>query len=456
MKVAVVGGGAAGLAAGAALKRAGVEVTLFEAEQSVGGKLRTVERDGFRCEDGPNSLTPQSVTALRIVRQHALEVASAMPPRTRYVVRAGKMRAMAPPRLAGVLSVGAWARLALEPLAVLRPGQQRQARQDESLRELMVRHLGTEAGELASRLLASGVYAGDPRALSARDAFPRLTSLLEHSSSFFVGALRRSVSRRGPKGDGDRPASLWIPARGMGALAQALAEELGSAVRVGTRVERLDLGGPSGGYRIELGGRSVQVDGVICALPPREAALLLSPLAAGAQELSLIRSSPMAVIHLGYRAEDLARKPSGFGVLDGDGSLVVAGVLFPSSLFAGRAPEGHVLFTCLLGGLLHPGLLDLDDAGLAALCRADLRKLFGVTAQPVFERVARWNEAVPQPELGHRERLARVRAALAALPALELAGAAYDGVAVEQVLQGGERAAERLLGRLKHEPRGAG
>jgi len=449
MKVAVIGGGAAGLAAGVALKRAGVEVVLFEAEKSVGGKLRTVERDGFQCEDGPSSLTPQSVTAFRIARQHALEVASAAPPRTRYVVRAGRMRAMAPPRLAGVLSPGAWARLALEPLAVLRPGQRLKAQQDESLRELMVRHLGAQAGGLAANLLANGVYAGDPRRLSARDAFPRLSSLVEHSSSFFVGAVKRSLANRGQKARGDQPQSLWIPAKGMGALARALASELGSGVRLWTRVERLALAtsGP-GAFTLALADGQLQVDGVISALPPGEAARLLAPLAAGAEELKQIRSSPLVVVHLGYRIDDFARKPQGFGVLDGDGSLRLLGVLFPSSLFGGRAPEGHLLFTCLLGGLLHPEMLELDDAALAALCRTDLQKLFGVTRPAVFERVARWREAVPQPELGHRERLARVRGALAGLPPLELAGAAYDGVAVEQVLQGGEKAAERLLARL--------
>jgi len=108
-----------------------------------------------------------------------------------------------------------------------------------------------------------------------------------------------------------------------------------------------------------------------------------------------------------------------------------------------------VLLTCLAGGILHPEVLDLDDAALVSLCCDDLRRLLGVTTPPVFERVVRWREAVVQPELGHRDRLARVVAALAPLPPVELAGAAYDGVAVEQVLAGGERAAARLLGRLQ-------
>jgi len=459
MKVAVLGGGAAGLAAGVVLKRAGVEVALFEAEQAIGGKLRTVDWDGFRCEDGPNSLTAQSRAAFRIAREHGIEIAPAGYPKTRYVFRRGKLRAMAPPRLAGLLSASGWARLALEPLAVLTPSSRRKAKQDESLNELMTRHLGVEAGGLASTLLANGVYAGDPRLLSARDAFPRLSSLTKHSSSFFMGALRRSLANRGAKADRDQPSSLWIPAKGMSELVRALAEEIGAGVRLGTRVQRLEISHPSGepggrvGYDVGLGDGQARVDGLICAMPPGEAARLLTPLAPTAAALRQIRSSPLAVVHLGFRIADFASKPEGFGVLDGDGSLGLLGVLFPSSLFAGRAPEGHVLFTCLLGGILHPEIVELDDAALGLLCRADLQRLFGLTSPPVFERVARWSEAVPQPELGHRERVRQVREALAGLPPMEIAGAAYDGVSVEQVLEGGEKAAERLLGRLSMAPR---
>jgi oxygen-dependent protoporphyrinogen oxidase len=178
----------------------------------------------------------------------------------------------------------------------------------------------------------------------------------------------------------------------------------------------------------------------------------LSPLAPGVGELERIRSAPIAVVHLGFRASDFPRPPRGFGALDGDGSLGLLGVLFVSSLFAGKAPEGRVLLTCLMGGVLRPEALRSDDATLALQCRDDLRRLMGVTAEPEFQRVARWEEAVPQPEVGHRALLGRVALALAGLPPLELAGAAYDGVSVEQVLESGERAAARLLGRLRIGP----
>src|SRR5262249_1802723 len=132
-----------------------------------------------------------------------------------------------------------------------------------------------------------------------------------------------------------------------------------------------------------------------------------------------------------------------------DGSLSLLGVLFVSSQFGGKAPQGQVLLTCLVGGLLNAEALRSDDATLVARCREDLGRLLGVTAEPGFTRVARWEEAVPQPELGYRKLLTGVKEALVQQPPLELAGAAYDGVSVEGALAGGERAAARLLARLR-------
>lgn len=449
VKIAVVGAGAAGLAAAGALHRGGAEVLIFEAEARVGGKIRTALADGFLCEDGPNSLTADSATAWRLVRESKLAVLSARPPHTRFVVRRGEML---PAPSSKLLSPAGWARLLAEPLVALLP----HSRGDESLREFFDRHLGEEAGTLASTLLANGVYGGDPQLLSARAAFSRLVALEDEGRSLFVGGLwrglraRRSVVTQARNGESR---SVWVPAAGLSALSEALAERVRSSVRLSTPVEAVHR--RTAGYTLALGGASrttVEVDGLLCALPPAPAAALLHPLWEGLSTLAEVRSAPMAVVHLGFHLEDFARAPRGFGVLDGDGSLQLLGALFPSSLFEGRAPKDHALITCMVGGMRHPDLAGFDDAALSSLCREDLRRLLGVVRPPVFQRVARWPAAVPQPELGHAARIATARMGLRSLPPIELAGAGYDdGAAVDQVLQSGEAAAGRLLARLAGE-----
>jgi oxygen-dependent protoporphyrinogen oxidase len=157
----------------------------------------------------------------------------------------------------------------------------------------------------------------------------------------------------------------------------------------------------------------------------------------------------VAVVHLGVRASDLATPAEGFGLLDGDGSLAVLGVLFLSALFPARAPAGHSLLTVLIGGSAHPERVSLAEGALVDLARDELKKVLGLKGLPVYARVVRHAEAIPRYELGHAARVASAEAACRPLPPLVLAGAAYHGVSVGRAVQGGREAARTLRARLE-------
>ena len=70
--VAVVGSGAAGLAAAFRLERAGLRVRLLERSELVGGRMRTVSRDGFLIEEGPSGLTRGHRSIMGIVSDAGL------------------------------------------------------------------------------------------------------------------------------------------------------------------------------------------------------------------------------------------------------------------------------------------------------------------------------------------------------------------------------------------------
>ena len=299
-------------------------------------------------------------------------------------------------------------------------------------------------------VLANGVYGGDPRLLSARDGFGRLAALETRARDLSLAQAFRAFRGRArkPSSAAHAPKTLWSLAGGLAGLATALGEKVWDSVRLGTEVLRVAR--VAEGYQLTLGGAGAgqaQVDGVICALPPSAAAALLAPVSERAESdrpvcerveaLRSVRSSSIAVVHLGFREEAFRALPRGFGALDSDGSLGLLGVLFPSSLFPNRAPSGQLLLTCMLGGVLHPLPDAFDDEVLTFLCLEALRRLFGVARAPVFSRVVRWREAVPQPRPGHARLVAEVFAALRGLPPIALAGAGYAGVSVEQALQSG-------------------
>ena len=155
-----------------------------------------------------------------------------------------------------------------------------------------------------------------------------------------------------------------------------------------------------------------------------------------AAELAGVRYATVHVVALGYRREDAADEPDGFGyIAPGHLRRDVLGVQWCSRIFPDRAPPGFVLWRALVGGAQRPDLTGLSDDELVRRVHAELVHALGVTGPPAFVTVVRWPTAIPQLELGHPARLARVRALAANHPGLHLAGNWSAGVALNDVTE---------------------
>ncbi len=407
MRVAVIGGGVAGLSAAHELLRRGADPVVFEAAARAGGKVGSRSERGWLTEDGPHFLA-RPLDALLDTAGLRGEVVKPQGPLTRWVHHEG--RALRAPSLRLLLRAGA-------PRALLEPLFARPLREDMSLRDFLVARLGRNAGGLAGAVMAAGVYAGDPALLSARDAFPSLAE---------SGSLLGALFRRRP--------GIWSLQRGLGSLPSALAASLGDRLRLGTPAMQLEPSWTVNGERF---------DAAVLALPaPAAAALARSFAPALAGSLQQFRAAPVALVHLGFAHGAL---PRGFGLIDADGALHALGTLLPSSMLSGRAPEGKVLATAVCGGALHPERAALPDTQLAEAVLGDLRRLLGLRRDPEYLRIVRHPAAIPQYAPGHRDRVQAARALSSSFPRLELAGASYDGVSVPDVANSGAAAAARLL-----------
>jgi oxygen-dependent protoporphyrinogen oxidase len=91
-----------------------------------------------------------------------------------------------------------------------------------------------------------------------------------------------------------------------------------------------------------------------------------------------------------------------------------------------------------------PHALQFDDAEITALVRRELRPLLGVTAEPADSLVTRWGGGLPQYAVGHVERVARIRAAVAGVPGLGVCGAAFDGVGIPACIASARAAVDRV------------
>jgi protoporphyrinogen/coproporphyrinogen III oxidase len=442
MRVVVIGGGIVGLTAAFRLRQRGADVLLLEAGSRPGGHAVTVHEDGFLVEGGPNGFLrrahEEGPGAAALIGDVGLgEALLEAPPaaRRRFVVRGGRLRRVpdSPPALvtSDALSPLGKLRVLLEPFA-RRP----RAEGEESVFEFASRRVGREAAEVLVDTAVAGISAGDSRELSVAAAFPLMAQMeREH------GSLIRAMLARRPQ-----PPRLVSLAGGMGTLTDALAARLGGALRTGARVHRLAREGAS--WRVVLeAGESLEADRVVLAVPASQAAPLLIDVDAGlACDLAGFPYAGLAVVALAFRAASVPVPLDGYGYLvPRDEGLPTLGVVWESSLFAGRAPAGQLLVRAMLGGARHPGVVALDEDELVRRARRDLARVLGVQDPPLRTWVWRWPQAIAQYTRGHLVRVARARARVARLPGLELCGTSYDGIAFASGVASAERAVERLL-----------
>jgi oxygen-dependent protoporphyrinogen oxidase len=314
---------------------------------------------------------------------------------------------------------------------------------EESIADFVARRLGAEFRDWAIDPFVSGVYAGDPYKLSVRAATGKIYALEAGYRSLFIGALARLIQR---KTSGPMPAGKLVGLRsGMQSLPLALSQALGDAVRAGEPAEALSRG-EDGVWTARTSGGEYSAEQLVLALPAHECAGLLRPLDATlADELDAIDYPPVATVALGFRREQVRHPLDGFGALIPRLlNIPTLGALFSSTLFPGRAPEGHVLITAFLGGARNRSVADMEESAIIAQVVKDLSELLGIQGEPVFSRTLLWREAIPQYEIGHLERIARVDERLGALPGLHVRANWRDGISVSDCLTNAHDLAQSL------------
>jgi oxygen-dependent protoporphyrinogen oxidase len=240
---------------------------------------------------------------------------------------------------------------------------------------------------------------------------------------------------------------------GLHALPTAVARALGDAVRLQTRVVgmRRVADGWSLALRTPRGDHALAADAVLFAGPAHAIGAMALPgrLAAALAPVAAVEHAPVATLALGFRRADVAHPLDGFGALAPAAErLQLLGVLFGSSIFAGRAPDGHVLLTCFLGGVRRPGPAAVPASELLPPVLAELRDLLGVSGAPTFVRHTAWGRAIPQYTVGYDAVTRAIAEAERDEPTLALAGQYRAGAAIGDCVRSGLAAAERLAAAL--------
>jgi len=454
--VVVIGAGIAGLTVAFELRRRwpSDRVTVLEASQRVGGKLHAIEIAGHRYDVGAEMVLAVVPDALSLIEDVGLADQIVHPSTTSAsIVVDGRHHPIPTGTVLGVpasvddlagsdlFSPAALARIRAEPDST---GPLLSA--DESVGGFLRPRLGDEVVDLLVEPLLGGVYAGRADALSIMATMPALAQTLRHEPS----VLRAAASVRREPGAGPVFATLR---GGLATLTDALVERLveasGAEVRLGTTVRAVRAVRRSGsGYLIECGpepgAKVIVADAVVIAVPPPNAARLLRPLAPRAADgLEEIPMASMAIVALAWPDPQLSL-PQGSGLLvpPASGGLVKA-VTISSNKWAHLSEPG-VLVRASIGRMGEERDLQRGDADLLSAAGREVAELLGLDGPPSEGAVTRWGGGLPQYTVGHLDRVATVRSAVAEVPGLAVAGAAFDGVGVPATIRSAHAAVDAL------------
>ncbi len=435
----VVGGGLAGLVAASDLVEAGRRVTVLEASPRVGGKLLLGEVAGVEVDLGAESMLARRPEGVEVARRLGLDVThpatASASVWTRGALRPLPRSVMGVPgdldevAASGVLSGAGLARLRDE-----QPGAHVPDGEDVPVGELVAERLGDEVVDRLVEPLLGGVYAGHARNLSARATVPQLVA-------WSGGSLVAAASTALAEASGS-PVFAGIVG-GIGRLPLALASLLD--VRTGATVRELRR--TPGGFELRVGPTTAaEVVGAAeggGAPPAAPAARLLAEVApTAAAELAAVEYASVAIVTLAFRESDLpALIGSGFLVPPVDGRTIKASTFSFNKWDWVRAAGGDLrLLRTSVGRHREESVLQVPDEELVEVSLRDLGDAIGLTARPVDAHVQRWGGGLPQYAVGHLDRVARIRAAVARVPGLAVCGAAYDGVGIPAVIGSARRA----------------
>ena len=483
--VVIVGGGIAGLAAAFFLRDEAVRVTVLEGSPRLGGKLSVSEIAGVAVDEGAEALLVTRPEGTGLIAQAGLDGERVEPGTTSSAIwTLGALRPLPRRQFMGVPSDLA----ELAKSGVLTGDGVARASQDLLLPPTtrdgdvpVAGYVGARFGaEVVDRLvdpLLGGVYAGRSADLSFDATMPALSaasrryrSLAEAARSLLPAAVgdREDGPAAGTRSGGSVFTTL---AGGLGVLPSYLAKASGAEIRTSSMARELSRR-PAGEpvWRLAVGSAAaqerVEADAVILAVPARPAGRLLAGVpgaSAAVTAFTEISYASMAIVTLGYPrsafpgASLAALGWSGYLVPAVDGRAVKA-VTFSTVKWphlagvTARGSEPLEIVRCSVGRIGEEAVLQRADDDLVALAAAEFAQATGVRGAPVASRVTRWGGALPQYTVGHLDRVARIRAAVASQPGLAVCGAAYDGVGIPACVATARAAVSQVMTLLTVRP----
>jgi len=446
----IIGAGLTGLSSAHFLAKSGIPFLSLDKNAKPGGVINTHSENGFTYETGPNTGVLGSNEIVEVFEDLKglceLETANETANK-RYILKNGKWKPLPSGLLSGIKT----------PLFTLKdkirilgePFRPKGKNPHETLADLVKRRMGKSFLDYAIDPFIKGVYAGDPNILIPKYALPKLYNLEQDYGSFIGGAIKKGFKKK-PEADKKVTRKVFSAKGGLTNLARAMFQKAGEN---NFRFNATDLTiEPQNGQYLarwkENGSQQeISANNIIFTGGSFELTAVFPFLEKKVTEtITNLRYARITEVTLGFKQWK--------GIpLDGFGGLIpskekrqVLGVLYMSTLFEGRSPEGGGLLTVFMGGINNSELSDYPDQKIRKIIEQEIPDLMGIQEfQPDLFKVTRYDYAIPQYDVNSGLRFEAIEKVEKQYPGLFLGGNMRDGIGMADRVKQGKMLADQII-----------
>ncbi len=440
MKIAIIGGGISGLTTAFYIKkyRPETEITLFEKESSLGGKMMTKNIDGFLFEEGSNGFLSNKPDTLELVKESGGEellMRSSDNARVRFIYKDALHQLPETPLAflkTPLLSTFGKLRVAGE---IFIPAKKDDS--DETLQSFGYRRVGKEMTDAFLDPMVAGIFASAPDKISVNAAFPAVVRLEKEYGGLFKGMLKKKKKDAGPGG------ILMSFKGGVSSFIDLLANSLKIEIKTEVSIENLSKINQK--YLLHVEGQAQEFDTVVLSTPAYESAEIIKQIDPQLSKmLDDIEYSPISVVGLGYN--ELSHKLQGFGLLaTSSAKKDVLGVLWDSSIFTDRAPKNKKALRVMIGGQRSPALALKSEKELKEIAVKGAKETMGIDELPDVSYVKKWERGIPNYRVGHLKKMDKLFKRLREHKGLYLSSNAYFGVGLNDCVGNSKKVAKEII-----------
>ena len=445
LKIAVAGGGLTGLTTAFYLKKAGIDVHIFEKSDRVGGVIKTNHENGFIFESGPNTGVlshPEAVELFEDLGSNCeLEIAREAA-KARWIWKAGKWEPL-PSGLTGGITTPLFT--FADKLRLLgEPFRKKGENPNETLKELVLRRMGKSFLDYAVDPFILGIYSGDPARLVPKYALPKLYRLEQEYGSFIGGTIKKA---RQPKTDREQKATkeIFSVKGGLEHLIDALAKNIGE--------ENISLNCSPLSFektqedQFKLKNGEETFTHVISTVGAYELGNLFPFISAEkVSQINQLEYAKVVQVSLGFNEwKGVPLKAFG-GLVPFRENRGILGILFLSSFLENRAPEKGALLSVFLGGVRKPEITELSDNKIIEILQKEIPSMMALSSfNPDLLRIWRYQHAIPQYGIESEQKLKAISKIETKNPGLFLAGNIRDGIGMADRIKQGKTIANQII-----------